>query len=474
MTSSRSQPRSSADLHASQRLSTQLRLAQQEKIEQEKRILELESTHKEAMRHIEETSEQRVHTLQTRLGEMQDELVRLRTDLGEEMMARQALSAELDERSREQDDKQREQEDQADLITALQAEIAQEKDRATDLGVRLQEALLDVDGLKNSEHTLIGQLQGLQDERTRHSAELSEAAAEKRGLESTIAGMSAELQAVNQQLIEARQERDAALKNQSAEAERVMRDHIAEADGDRAVLEHQNLTLTKQLEDLRVETDEQLKAAKNTAVRQADGLKAELSFTKAQLRDAQRREAVLADELAMARDNATSVTQASSHQSDVARDAVAMSSKYHETCQRLFALINASSTISGPAARSSSPPPPVGTSTSTSVLSRDELRESVMIRSLATAQEFDLVGFADAVTRTIGLVKKWSKTCKQYRESARNKITFANFTKGDLVSVEFHGHRRLRMLMIRHYSCQPETLRRVYGPRSTVRMGSHE
>ncbi|EIW68613.1 hypothetical protein TREMEDRAFT_31582, partial [Tremella mesenterica DSM 1558] len=199
------------------------------------------------------------------------------------MIARQTLSAELEERNRASDDRLREHEDQSDLIVALQAELTQEKDRAQDLGVRLQEALLDVDGLKNAEHSHISQLHALQEERSTFLCTLSEEQARRQTVESEIFGLKAELEATAQQLLEARKERDTALKNQSAEAEKLMRDHIAEADGDRAVLEHQNLTLTKQVEDTKVEMEEKLSAAKNTAIRQADGLRAELSFTKAQL-----------------------------------------------------------------------------------------------------------------------------------------------------------------------------------------------
>ncbi|KAK8846655.1 hypothetical protein IAR55_005742 [Kwoniella newhampshirensis] len=386
------------------------------------------------LRELEDQHQQRAATLQTRQAELQDELVRLRTDLSEEMLARQALSAELEERSRDQDDKTRDVEDQTEFITGLQAELAQEKDRAIDLGVRLQEALLDVDGLKSAEQTLIAQLQELQEERTRSLQSLGETQLTAHNLESQLAGVRAELEATSQQLVKAQVDRDTALKNQSAEAERMMRDHIAEADGDRAVLEQQNLTLTKQLEDVKLEMNDKLVAARNAAVRQADGLKAELSFTKAQLREAQRKETVMADELAMARDTAMAMSQKDTYQTDVARDAVALCSKYHEACQRLLNAINMSTTISGVTQnnRSRSPRNPNAISVALSVSSKDEMRESVLVRSLTTAQGFDLVGFAEAVTRTIGLVKKWSKSCRQFRDSARNKISFTNFTKGDL------------------------------------------
>ncbi|WWD08012.1 hypothetical protein V865_006122 [Kwoniella europaea PYCC6329] len=449
---SRDKPRSASNSRTTLNLSTQLRTVNQEKAEQEKRLHEMEEAHQAHLRELEDQYQQRLAVSQTRQAELQDELVRLRTDLSEEMLARQALSAELEERSREQEEKYREQEDQSDFIKGLQAELTQEKDRATDLGVRLQEALLDVDGLKSAEQTLIAQLQELQEERTRALQTLGDAQLTAQDLESQLAGIRAELEATSQQLVEAQADRDLALRNQSAEAERMMRDHIAEADGDRAVLEHQNLTLTKQLEDKKVELEEKVNAIKNSAIRQVDGLKAELSFTKAQLREVQRKETVLIDELAMAKDSAMAISQEKTYQSDVSKDSIALVSKYHETCSRLLNAINNSTTISGSnggmqsqivggnsilKTHHSTANLPLSNSITSNSNSnnhsnKDELRESVLIRSLETAQNFDLVTFSEAVTKTIGLVKKWSKSCRQFRDLAKNKISFTNFAKGDL------------------------------------------
>ncbi|WWC59113.1 uncharacterized protein I303_101661 [Kwoniella dejecticola CBS 10117] len=451
--SNRDKPRSASNSHMTLNLSTQLRTANQEKAEQEKRLHQLEEAHQASLREMEERYEVRLESSQARQAELQDELVRLRTDLSEEMLARQALSAELEERSKEQEEKYREQEDQTEFVKALQAELEQEKDRATDLGVRLREALLDVDGLKSAEQTLIGQLQELQEERSRNLQNLGDTQLQTQNLESQLAGVRAELDATTQQLAEAQKDRDVALRNQSAEAERMMRDHIAETDGDRAVLEHQNLTLTKQLEDKKVEAEERLNALKNSTIRQVDGLKAELSFTKAQLREVQRKETVLMDELAMAKDTANAVTQEKAYQSDVSKDSIALVTKYHEVCLRLMSAINASTTISGnngntsqsqlvgnsTTFRSTNRLHPISNDnhlsssmTSNANSNKDEMRESVLIRSLESAQNFDLVLFSDAVTRTIGLVKKWSKSCRQFRDLAKNKITFTNFSKGDL------------------------------------------
>lgn len=394
-----------------------------------RQLADRQNDHQTRVRHMEDTHEQRTRSLQTRQAELQDELVRLRTDLEEEMMARQALSTELSERAREQEH----QIDQSEVISALQADLSQEKDRTTDLGVRLQEALLDIDGLRSSEASLQSQVQSMQDERSKLLQTVSDAQNGSRQLESQLAGLKAELEATTTQLGQARTERDTALKNQSAEAERLMRDHIAEADGDRAVLEHQNLTLSKQVEDIRIEMEEKITAARNMATRTADGLKAELSFTKAQLRDVQRKETILADELAIAKDAAQAMTQKDAHQADVARDAVALVAKYHDTCQRIISIIHASSTIS---ASTNLTLPKVAAVPLTAVETDGDkdkpMRDSVLGRSLATATNFDLDNFADAVNKTISLVKKLNKSCRHYRDHAKNKISFTAFTKGDL------------------------------------------
>lgn len=397
--------------------------------EYESRLAEMEEQHQAKLLEMEERYEQRVSMLQSRQGELQEELVRLRSDLADESLARQQLATELEDKTRESEERARELDEQHDFIVTLQADMSQEKDRATDLGVRLQEALLDVDGLRSAEQTLVYQVRDMQEERTRILTDLGEAQLIAQNYESELAGTKAELQATGAQLLQAQQDRDQALKSQSAEAERLMRDRIAEADGDRAVLEHQNLTLTKDLEDARTAITEQLAAAKNAAIRREDGLKAELSFTKAQLREVQRRETVLADEVATAKDVSSALANKETHHTELAKDAVVLAGKYHDACQRLMGAIAASTTISGSLsipARGKTPP--------LASPSNADLKDSTVLgRSLETASAFELDSFTDAVLRTINLARKLSKSCKQYRELSRNKITISNFGKGDLV-----------------------------------------
>lgn len=397
----------------------------------------------EQVRRLVDQHDERTDALRKRQAELQDELVRLRTDLSEEMQARQALSAEW---ARGQEDHQKEQDDQAETIRvlqadhqALQAELADERKRATDLGVRLQEESLDVDVLKHAEQTLTAQIQAMQEERSALNQSLADAQNAQVALQTEMAGLRAELEASNQQLAQARKDREAALQTQNEEAVRQMRDQIAEADGDRAVLEELNMAAKKEVESIKLAMEKKLTDAKNAAVRRENGLKAELAMQTTQLRESQRRETVLVDELAMAKDALSSVQHKETHQSDVAKDAVALASKYHDACQRILSTIYASSTITGmgstqlprlnaqPAA-----PPPVA---STHAPVTGEMHESILVRSLAAANAFDLEGFSDTVNRTIVLLKKWCKSCKYYRDSNKHRIAFSNFAKGDLVSL---------------------------------------
>jgi chromosome segregation ATPase len=387
---------------------------------------------------IERQHQEEIHAYHQRQEETEQELARLRAELEDQAVARQALSAELEERNRASEDRQRDQEEHSELVAALHADIAQEKDRATDLGVRLQEALLDVDGIKNAEQILIGHLQQLRDERTKHFQSASESQATIDDLHSQVAGLKAQLDATTRQLSDAQEERDTALKSQSAEAQRMMRDRIAEVDGDRAILEHQNANLHKELEDLKVGIEDKLNSTRNTATRQVDGYKAELSLSKAQLRDAQRREAILSDELAMLKDNANAISSDRSHQSEVAKDAVATVTRYYEACRPLLRLVNAAAsskrTGSDEPGKEDSVEKPRAASPISAAPSSSELRDSVLIRGLASAQAFDLEGFSEAINKVVTRLKRYTKGYKHMRDVARNKISFSDFQKGDVVS----------------------------------------
>ena len=51
---------------------------------------------------------------------------------------------------------------------------------------------------------------------------------------------------------------------------------------------------------------------------------------------------------------------------------------------------------------------------------------------LEALRAFDHDQFLEAVNKVAQTLRKWQKQCKEYREKAKGKISFRNFTKGDL------------------------------------------
>ena len=104
----------------------------------------------------------------------------------------------------------------------------------------------------------------------------------------------------NRALREASDQKEQLLRAQALEHDRIMRDHIAEADGDRAVLEKQFSEARAQLE----QNERQFKEAQSkTEVLNADvaGLKEELQRTEHELREARHNERVLRNDLSEGR-----------------------------------------------------------------------------------------------------------------------------------------------------------------------------
>jgi autophagy-related protein 11 len=52
--------------------------------------------------------------------------------------------------------------------------------------------------------------------------------------------------------------------------------------------------------------------------------------------------------------------------------------------------------------------------------------------ALDLLREFDLDICAESLAKPVAVLRKWQRQCKDYRERAKGKITFRNFTKGDL------------------------------------------
>ncbi|KAI6044039.1 putative peripheral membrane protein [Pisolithus marmoratus] len=241
-------------------------------------------------------------------------------------------------------------------------------------------------------------------------------AARSRGedLEAQIRVARAENDEVNRMLKESDLEKERLLRAQATEHDRMLRDHIAEADGDRAVLEHQFSELRAELEDM----TRQLKSTQSVAdLANADaiGLREELQRVEHELREARHVERLLRDDVMAGRVSQSDFEQRLEDSSRLVAQlldvALSIAKQDHGLVESRFSSHPRNSTIL-------EEPSPIDTS--------DTVGAVEILRS------FDHDHFVESVAKTGSVIRKWQKQCKEYRERAKGKITFRNFTKGDL------------------------------------------
>ncbi|CCM04884.1 uncharacterized protein FIBRA_07079 [Fibroporia radiculosa] len=266
---------------------------------------------------------------------------------------------------------------------------------------------------------------------------LEEARVRGEDLESQIQAARSDGEEVKRALVEADREKDRLLRAQASEHDRMMRDHIAEADGDRAVLEHQFSELKAALED----TERQLKDARaqtDMALADTVGLREELQRVEHQLREAQHMERVLRDDL---RDGRASQSDFEMHLENSGRlmaQILDVALAFRDS--HVKALVAAQAMASHPAANRAS----TNLNLTDSAISPGRLSivsnnfepppidPSDPAAALEALRAFDHDHFMEAINKAGSTIRKWQKQCKEYRERAKGKISFRNFTKGDL------------------------------------------
>lgn len=267
---------------------------------------------------------------------------------------------------------------------------------------------------------------------------LEEARSKGHDMESQVHAVSSESEEMKRALLEASREKDRLLRLQASEHDRIIRDHIAEADGDRAVLEHQFSELKATVED----AERKLKDARIQAeMAQADSqrLREELQRVERDLREAQHVEKVLRGDL---RDGQASQSDYDQRLEDSTRlvaqllDVGIVFRNSHVKAMTSAQVMNAH-----PAASKLLP----NTNGTDSMLSSN-IRHSILgqhdepspidptdpVAALDILRAFDHDQFLDVITKTGQTIRKWQKQCKEYRERAKAKISFRNFAKGDL------------------------------------------
>ncbi|KAL0062038.1 oligomeric, coiled-coil, peripheral membrane protein [Marasmius tenuissimus] len=271
---------------------------------------------------------------------------------------------------------------------------------------------------------------------------LEEARARGEDLEEQIHSVRNECDGVNFALKEASEEKDRLLRAQASEHDRVLRDHIAEADGDRAVLERQFFECKAAQEH----AERQLKELKSELeIERADavGLREELQRVEHELREARHIERVLRDDLKAGRSSQSNFENQLEHSNRLLAQVLDAAIAFRAS--HLKALRTAQTIASHPTSRQSGsasmlvePAVVFSPEMRHSIIGHPEFEEPLPIDpsdpagALEALRVFDHDHFQEAIAKTGSTVRKWQKQCKEYRERAKGKISFRNFAKGDL------------------------------------------
>ena len=324
--------------------------------------------------------------------------------------------------------------------TALATALADATDRTKEaeaLRQELAQVRSDFEDMKALEARNADNISKLLEEHAKALRRLDEARARGEDLESQIRDARFESDEVKRALAEAGREKDRLLRAQASEHDRLMRDHIAEADGDRAVLEHQYLELKAALDGMEQEL-KNARAAADTTNSDAVGLREELQRVEHELREARHVERVLREDLRAGRASQSDFELRLENSSRLVAQILDVALSFRESHVKALAAAQAM------AAHPTSSKVP-GSSTSMtdssfgmrrSIVSHlDEaspIDPSDPAAALEILRTFDHDQFLEAINKTGSTIRKWQKQCKEYRERAKGKISFRNFAKGDL------------------------------------------
>lgn len=319
--------------------------------------------------------------------------------------------------------------EQARMADVLRQELAQVRAQAEE--VKALEA-------KNA-----AKVHQLLEEQTMTLCNLEEARSRGEDLESQIRTARAENDEVHWMLRESNMEKDRLLRAQATEHDRMLRDHIAEADGDRAVLEHQFSELRERLEDANRELKE---AQANADMTNADamGLREELQRVERELREARRIERLLLQDIATGRVAQSDLEQSLENSGRLLAQMLDVAIAFRNAHYKALSMVRAYTTHpnvkQGQGQHQgnhshmveSAFSPPISFRHDVIAEEPSPIDPSDPVSALELLRAFDHDHFLDAIAKTGTVIRKWQKQCKEYRERAKGKISFRNFAKGDL------------------------------------------
>lgn len=264
---------------------------------------------------------------------------------------------------------------------------------------------------------------------------LEEARARGEDLQLQIKTARKESNEVHQALKEARSEKDKLLKVQASEHDKIIRDHIAEADGDRAILDRQ----FSELQAVLGHKDRELKEVRSdleVVNADAGGLREELRRVERELVEARHVERLLRDDLKAGRVSQHDFEQRIENNNRLIAQILDVAINFRNSHAKALHAAQTLGSHPGSGRHNAN-------NVTESAFTSTGLRHSIISQmeepspidtddpssALEILREFDHDNFLETVSKTI---RKWQKQCKEYRERSKGKISFRNFTKGDL------------------------------------------
>lgn len=423
-----------AEDRAIQELAEELRATQEAKSQQERAFQEERSQLQAEIHRLKSASIDYTSSLadeQEQSARLERELHQVRAQMESEGIARRILEERNVELSADIS-KQRNE------IARALADATDQTKEAERLRQQLSQVEVDLEEVKQLEQRNADKVNHLLKEQANTLRHLEEARSRGENLEHQIQAARAESEQVVQALQEASQEKDRLLKAQMSEHDRIIRDHIAEADGDRAVLDRQFSELQAVLEHKERELKD-LRGDLEVANADAVGLREELQRVEHELREARHVERLLRDDLKAGRASQYDFEQRTEDNNRLIAQILEVAISFRNS--HVKALHTAQSLNVHPnSARHNTE------NLAASAFSVNGFRHGVIphhgepspidpsdpAAALDLLREFDHDHFLEAVAKTGTTIRKWQKQCKEYRERAKGKISFRNFAKGDL------------------------------------------
>nr|VWO96584.1 Autophagy-related protein 11 [Ganoderma boninense] len=365
---------------------------------------------------------------ETARGQLERDVHATRAQLESEATSRRILDDRNSEMSKEADAKR-------EALARALSEATEQTRTAELLRQQLAQVRSEFEAVKELETRNADKVTLLLEEQAKTLHRLEEARARGEDLEAQIHTARGESDDVKRALVEAGKEKDRLLRAQASEHDRLLRDHIAEADGDRAVLERQFSELRAAVED----SERQLKDARAQAeMANADavGLREELQRVEHELRDTRRDERTVREDLRAGRASQASFEHKLEQSERLLAQMLDVALAFRDA--HVKALSNVQVMVTHPGSRA------VGAANGDSGLSSS--RHAIVAHSgepapidpsdpaaaLEALRGFDHDHFLEAIGKAGSTIRKWQKQCKDYRERAKGKISFRNFAKGDL------------------------------------------